>query len=953
MNDVPEEHLSQGENVSQIKNAAYHLRFFLLWVIISNLYNILIYNSFFENFSNYYNIWFLINSIINVLACFLTQTFINSKKIRLFNLDAWCQLVCLISGTSIGIGIFIINFFFMVESTQITGIQILLSSLMASSIYVIGIVYLTQRLRYFVLMFIPSILPVILFKYFYHSDVANIYHYIIFAWFIAILISAILIHKIHLRFKLLNLNKQIYLQQSNQHIEESNYLQKKLQLEIDKSKYIENELQLSNQLLEQKVKERTHDINIIKDRLEYHQANLDFAHEVAGIQSWLWNIEKRSIELSGITNGIQVFQYEKAAEKLSYFIHPDDQAQYNRLLKLHLRGESERFEAIYRTRKDDQWYWIKDVGKVILRDPDTNKPLRMVGIHRDIEQEKKDQEQLKLAANVFKQVAQGVFVLDNNLCFLEVNPYFCTLVGLPADQIISKHMFEITINSLLDLRERHKDITQKVFLTGSYDAEVTEDFISGKTLTLWLHINALKDEKNRVLNYVGVISDLTERKHHEQRLAYLENYDLLTDLPNRVYFNLQLQQYLLNKSKPLSNFAIIRLNIDRFRHFTEFFNQQAGDDVLKEVSKRLKMVCSDALLISYLNNNDFALIYNLSHPRAPIHQSVTHILKAFEESFLIQGHEHNINISLGVAVYPEHGRQIGSLNNHAEIALAEAKKLGGNTAYFYANKEDSIFENDIELERDLKNALKNNEFEIYYQAKIAHPTMSLYGFEALIRWNHPKYGIIMPDRFLPIAEITDLISNIGNFVIFQVCKQIKIWENWGYHNIRIAINVVAQQILRGELLTQINQALAEYNLQPECIELELTESSLLDKSDQVINLLHQIKNKNIRIALDDFGTGYSSLAYLADYPIDTLKIDRAFISKIGSTKDNAIVYAIIAMGKAMDMKIVAEGVEHLSQVEYLKELGCDYFQGYYFSKPLNAEETTSFIQNNKYTICSH
>lgn len=947
MDVVQTEHLSEGVSESQIKNASHHLRFFLIWVIFASFYNLVMYHQFFDYSSTYYNIWFLFNSLINIAAWAITQHFIEAKKISSFNLDAWCQLVCLISGVSIGIGVSITNHYLFVENNQITGIHILLSSLMTSSIYIIGIIYLTQRLRYFILMFTPSILPVIFSKIIFQTDVPDAYNNIFYSWFIVVFVSSILMSRIHKRLNRLNLHNQRFIEQSKIHLNQSTLLQTQLQTEVEKSKFIENELQLNNQLLEQKVKERTYDINKIKDRLENHQANLDFAHETAGIHSWLWNIEKRTIELSGVQTGIRVLQYENANEQLNLFIHPDDQPHYHSLLRKHLRGETERFEAIYRIRKNDTWSWIKDVGKVISRDSETKKPLRMVGIHRDIEQEKKDQEQLKLAANVFKQVAQGVFVLDNNFCFLEVNPYFCDLVGIKAEDIISKHMFEITINTEFQLRERHKDITQKVILMGTYDAEVTEDFVSGKTLTLWLHINALKDDQNRVLNYVGVVSDLTERKENQQRLAYLENYDLLTDLPNRVYFNLQLQQYLLNQSKPLNNFAIIRLNIDRFRHFNELMNQQAGDDVLKQVSNRLKSIGSDALLISYFNNNDFALIYSLSPTRPAIKQTVEGVLKAFEDPFTIQGQEHNVSISLGIAVYPEHGRQIGSLNSHAEMALAEAKKLGGNTSYFYDTKQDSVFESNIELERDLKQALKNNEFELYYQAKIAQSDMGLYGFEALIRWNHPKYGIITPDRFLPIAEITSLISEIGHFVIFQVCRQIHLWKQMGYHDISVAINVVAQQILRGELLDHINQALAQYQLSPECIELELTESSLLDKSDQVVESLHQIKNKNIKIALDDFGTGYSSLAYLADYPIDTLKIDRAFISKIGSTKDNAIVYAIIAMGKAMGMKIVAEGVENLAQVQYLQEQGCDYFQGYYFSKPLNANDTTQYIQNKK------
>lgn len=223
--------------------------------------------------------------------------------------------------------------------------------------------------------------------------------------------------------------------------------------------------------------------------------------------------------------------------------------------------------------------------------------------------------------------------------------------------------------------------------------------------------------------------------------------------------------------------------------------------------------------------------------------------------------------------------------------------------------------------------------------------MQVSGFEALIRWNHPKYGIIMPDRFIPIAEMTSLISDIGKFVIFQTCKQLKIWHELGFDKLQISINVVAQQIHRGEFLNFIDQAVLKYSLKPEFIEFELTESSLLDKSSHVFDLLDQIKDKNFSIALDDFGTGYSSLAYLADYPIDTLKIDRAFISKIGTRKNNAIVDAIISMGKTMGMKLVAEGVEDIEQIEYLKKQGCDYFQGYYFSRPLNSADSTQFLQN--------
>lgn len=948
MDSIQEDSLSRGVSTTQVKNVAHHLHFFLAWVIFASFYNIIIYQIYFHDFSDIYNTWFICFSLTLIFFMFVTRYLLQSEKLSVFNIDTWSQLVCLSVGAGLAIGIYIINHSLVLENPAISEVHIIvLTGLILSITYLVSVVYLAQRLRYFLLVFVPSALPVIFSKLLFFTQISDVYNFIFYVWFLVILICAVLTHKIYKRLNLLNNHNKFYLKQSQKHLVESTELQDRLKIEITKSKNIENQLQLNNQLLEQKVKERTYDINKIKDRLENHQANLDFAHETAGIHSWLWNIEKRTVELSGLKTGIQILQYENANDQINLFIHPDDQAHYSHLLRLHLRGESERFEAVYRTRKNDQWCWIKDIGKVISRDPETKKPLRMVGIHRDIEQEKHDQEKLKLAANVFSQVAQGVFVLDNNLCFLEVNPYFSSLVGIAEEHILGKHMFDLTINNIFDVSEKHASITQRILLTGHYDEEVHEEFISGKSLILWLHINAVLDDKNRVINYVGVISDLTERRNNEERVNYLENYDLLTDLPNRVHFNLQMHQYLLNKNNSLDHFAVIRLNIDRFRNFNEYLNQYYGDELLKQISNRLKNTCSEALLISYLNNDDFALIYSLNNPRITIQKNVEEILNIFKLPFHINQQDHSISVSIGVAIYPEHGRQISSLNNHAESALSEAKKLGGNTAYYYDHKSSAIFKNDIQLEHDLKQAIQKNQLKVYYQAKVDSHSMQIVGFEALIRWFHPIHGIIMPDMFIPIAEETSMISDIGQFVIFEACKQVREWRDLGFEDIFISVNIVAQQIYRGQLLENIDEALAMYALDSSSIDLELTESSLLNKSEHVIELLNALRKRNIKISLDDFGTGYSSLAYLADYPIDILKIDKAFVSKIGHTKDNAIVNAIIAMGKAMDMSIVAEGVENIEQIRYLKQQGCDYFQGYYFSKPLNSEDCTELLHHKK------
>lgn len=948
MYDVQKDDFIIGVSATQVSNVAKNIHYFLAWILFACFYNQVLYYIYFQKLSHYYNFWFLgFGSTIFFLFC-LTLYFQHAKKLSTFYLDLCCQLVCILIGAGLALGVYLINQSLPLENPLFKQEHLIVfTGLLLSISYITGMVYLAQRLRYFLYVFIPSAFLIFFSKLLFIHHMSEIYNFIFNVWFSIMLISAFLTYKTYKYLNLLNTQNKFYLKQSKQHLEECSALHTRLESEILKSKNIEQELQLSNQLLEKKVEERTHDINHSHERLRHHQANLDFAYETAGIHSWVWNIEKRNTELSVHESKSTLRQPENKLQTVNIQIHPDDQVLYRDLMRRHLRGFSDRFEANYRVMHHHQWRWIKNIGKVIARDPQTNIPLRMVGIHQDIEQEKLDQEKLKLASIVFNQVAQGVFVLDKNFYFIDVNPFLSELLNIPREQMISKHMFDITINKHFKIRQIHAQMTQTLLSTGSYQAEIHDDFISGKSLILWVHINAVYDDKNDLINYVGAITDLTEHRRREQRLAYLENYNLLTDLPNRVYFNLQMHQYLINKNKPLIHFAVLRLNIDRFRNFNKFLTHQAGDELLKKMSSRLKNVCSDALLIAYLNSDDFAIIYNLSNSKTPIQQTIDKIITVCNRPFKIFEQDHEVTVSLGVAIYPEHGRQIGSLNSHAESALIEAKRLGGNTVYYYENKSNPLIIFDLQLEIDLKSAVKNNELEVHYQAKINSRTMRTIGFEALIRWNHPKHGVIMPDRFLPIAEESSLISEIGEFVFFEACKQIHQWQNQGLINIGVSINIVAQQIHRGLLITQIDQALAKYNLDPQLIELELTESSLLDKSETVTELLKDIKDRNIKISLDDFGTGYSSLAYLADYPIDILKIDRSFITKIGSKKDNAIVNAIIAMGKAMEMQIVAEGVETLEQIQYLQQQGCDFFQGYYFSRPLNAKESTQFLIKEK------
>ena len=716
---------------------------------------------------------------------------------------------------------------------------------------------------------------------------------------------------------------------------------------MNKSKEIEQQLQLNNQLLEQKVRERTFDVNQINKDLKNKQENLSLAHEISGIRPWDWNIKDRLISL---TNHKQEKVLKNSTEhqlQLQCLIHPNDIALFKSAMKIHLRGHSDRYEATYRVQHNNgKWYWVHDTGRVIARDPINQKPLQMVGIRRDIQHEKSNQERLRLAASVLEQAEQGIFILDEDLRYIDVNPFFERLAGFEAVQINGKHLFDIVANYKSHQRTTHNQIIGQLLKKGEYDGELNEKFLSGKELCIWMHLNAITDEQDRVTHYIGIVSDLTERKLQEQRLSYLENYDTLTDLPNRFYYNYQLHQYLVSQQDSIKQLAIIRLNIDRFRPLNEFLSNNGGDELLRQVAQRLRLTNAEALIVAHLNGDDFAIVYEVSHIRPSVQEHIDRINKAFSLPFDIFGQEHIITLSMGISQYPEHGRQLDYLNNCAEQALSEAKRLGGNATKFYSLSNTVALEEVIYLERDLRLAIQNNELVVYYQPKINFHNQKIYGFEALVRWNHPTKGIVPPSLFIPMAEKTSLISDIGRIVILQTAKQIKEWNKLGFDNICVSVNVVAQQLQRGQLLKDLDEALDRYKISGSSLELEITESTLVENSEAVKNLLETIKLRGIHISLDDFGTGYSSLSYLTDFPIDTLKIDRSFISKIGHYKQEAIVSAMIAMGKAMGMTVVAEGIETEQQLSYLQNLECDIAQGYLFSKPLPQLDATQYLRDH-------
>ena len=933
--------------VAQIKNTIKLITYLIVSYFCIFSYISILYFYTQEQLPFYFSVWWSSSSLIMLSLFLLVQLYLKKQKNHLNFTHPCLQGICLILGLLVALGICLIYFYLPATNPTFTPDNALvLSALLLIVTQAFGLTYLTQHLSYFCLNFIPSILPYLYLAFSNQETLNPILSLTINCALIVILVCANITSKIYRRITILNVKNKHLLHQTAQQVDWTNQLCQQLQTEISKSKNIEQQLQFNNQLLEQKVKDRTQDIENINTNLSNQQQNLLLAQEIAGLKQWEWDIPNRTITQSNSKNEVFNKSSKLHHQQLINMIHPDDLPLFRKRIGQHLRGQSERYEVSYRLKSNHtEWMWVHDIGRVTKRDA-KNRPLLMLGIRRDIHAERLAQEQTALSNSVFEQADEGIFILDQNFRYLKINPYYSTITGFKPEKIIGRKLFEKTRENQPEYHNKFNNILSQLCRDGEYHGELTLSFQAGLDIPLWVRIQSVKTSKNQITHYIGMVSDLTEQKYQEQRLSYLENYEPLTDLPNRYYFNYLIHQYILNTQEH-KKFGLLRINVDRFRPLNEFLSNNGGDELLRQIAYRLRVHSSEALFISHLGGDDFALIFDQATKKTNISSKCQEILQSFNEPFFIFGQEYYISVSIGVAMYPDQGRQIDDLFTSAEVALHEAKNIGGNTYQYYKKDEMTIHPlQEVSLERDLRLAIRNRALTLHYQPKIDLTTNKTTGFEALIRWNHPIKGLIPPSVFLNVAEQSSLISEIGNFVIHESIQQIKAWKNLGFNDIRISINVVAQQLRRGQLLDHIDQALTEFGLSGESLELEITETSLIENSLNIKNLLAEIHNRKIQIALDDFGTGYSSLSYLAEFPIDTLKIDRSFISKIGTGQSEEIINAMIAMAKALQMQVVAEGIETENQLNYLKNLQCDIGQGFYFSQALSSAQATEYLKNN-------
>jgi len=618
---------------------------------------------------------------------------------------------------------------------------------------------------------------------------------------------------------------------------------------------------------------------------------------------------------------------------------------YQTLWNTILSGAVWRGEIMNR-RKDGTPY-VEEMTITPVRS-DQGEITQFIAIKVDVTERKRAEEALREAEEryrlIFEENSMGISQSSVDGRFLGVNPAFARMLGYdsPEEMIASVRPGELYVDG--DCR---REVARQLREQGM--SEIREFQLYRKDGSkLWIRgtARAVRSADGRILYYVGAAEDITARKTAEEQVEFLAYYDALTGLPNRTLFRDRLSKALASARRRGENVALLFLDLDRFKIINDSLGHSVGDLLLKEVADRLKKWAREQDTVARLGGDEFVVVLSGVKSLADVAVAADRILKVMTAECIIQGHLLSISCSLGISVFPDHGREPETLLKNADAALYCAKEQGRNNFQFFTQEMNVEAVERMTLENSLRVALERREFFLVYQPQVDVATGQITGAEALLRWQHPELGLVSPDKFIPIAENSGLILPIGEWVLHTACAQARRWQEDGLPALPVAVNVSAVQFRHNRFLQVVRQVLDETGLPPRYLELELTEGMLLSNADLTLSVLQQLSEMGVKLSIDDFGTGYSSLSYLRHFPVHKLKIDRSFVRDITSDPDDAaITGTIINMGKSLNIKVNAEGVENEEQMAFLRTHNCDEVQGHYFSRPLVAPEFADKVRS--------
>ncbi|MGE5471137.1 MAG: putative bifunctional diguanylate cyclase/phosphodiesterase [Bacteroidota bacterium] len=548
----------------------------------------------------------------------------------------------------------------------------------------------------------------------------------------------------------------------------------------------------------------------------------------------------------------------------------------------------------------------------------------------------------------YLQSHEAVLVSDADNRIVSVNPAFTEMSGYEPAEVLGRDP-KILASGRMTVPQ-YRQIWQALADTGFWQGEIWDRRKNGSVFPKWTSISVIRDAAGQVVNYVASFTDISEHKEAADRLAHLAYHDPLTQLPNRLAFESQLDLALKSRSRDGHQIALMLIDLDRFKNINDTLGHHVGDGLLKEVAIRLRESVRGSDIVARLGGDEFIVVLpDIDGPLVAA-SIAGKVQRNLADSYLVGEHVLYATPSIGISIFPNDGGDGDVLLRNADAAMYHAKNAGRNNYQFYAAHMNEAASARLQMENALRQAVsgitpENSQFSLHFQPQIHVASGRVIGMEALARWRHPTLGNVPPVEFIALAEETGLIQPLGDWILWETCRQIHVFRQQGICDLRVAINISAQQLRHESLPFVVLGALACYDLKPADVELEITESTAMQNPEFTLSILNDLAARGIMLAIDDFGTGYSSLAYLKHLPIQRLKLDRSFVKDIETdANDAAICSATVALGHNLGLELVAEGVETPAQRDFLAQLGCDVLQGYLYSKPLPADEIVAWLR---------
>ncbi len=686
------------------------------------------------------------------------------------------------------------------------------------------------------------------------------------------------------------------------------------------------------------------DREAVQTKLQARQELLLENQSIAKIGSWVLNNDSEFLKCTPEIHRIFEIDMNQDIdfELFIQFVHPDDRQNAAEIIGQSIE-ERIPYDFSYRIiSSSGKLKYVHGRGQAIL--DSSGNLLRRVGSVMDVTERKLAEEKLRLSAIMFESTQEGALITDKDSYIIAVNKAFSDITGYSEQEALGNQPRILKSGKHDDhfYEQMEKSLEQQ----GAWQGEIWNKRKNGDYYPEWLSIKNVYDDNDKITNRIAVFTDISQLKKTEEKIEQLSHHDPLTGLPNRLLFHSRLTHALDIAKRNQTQLAVIYIDLDHFKNINDSFGHNVGNEVLIMVSDRLKNRVRESDTLGRIGGDEFILLLEQIEGIEQVAYVAQSILDILSEPFKIEDCKNVfLGASVGVSFYPSDGLIATDLITHADAAVSQAKDNGRNNVHFYTQELTQVAQERMQLESELRRALADkNELQLYYQPQVSMTDGSIVGAEALLRWHHPKDGIISPMTFLPVAEKSGLMAAIDYWVLETACQQHALWARQNLPNFILAINITKYSFMDVSFLAKINKIISKTGIDPKSIELEITEGALIEPSPQVIQTITELKYMGFTLAIDDFGTGYSSLAYLQRFNVDKLKIDRSFVKDVlTDSQGEAITSAIISMAQSLNLQILAEGVEDQEQLALLKEKGCEIYQGFYFSKPIQGKDFETLI----------